>query len=496
MKKQSDTDLQLKTIKTALIDGLIDPIKAVQLIDDVMFWDRVSDIISWGRYYLEDKFDLPSCNELHYYLAETAQDPFTDTMAPRGHGKTIIRCVLIPIYLALNFPGRYRHFLNIQSTSTKAASINLAIRIEFEQNERIRADYGDQVIPEKWTEKQFVLANGSIFTAIGSGESVRGLNYRNVRPDYVITDDLYDEDAVENPNIVRKINRWFWSSIYKCVATGRNVCFHLIGTAISREDLMHTLAKNSRWKFRKFQAVLDWDAGELLWHENPLNTIEKQRQDKSDMGSIIYEREMQNEVRDDLSAIVKSGWIKFYDGRKILTKSDAENAQKMDALAEIPEYAVSITGGIDPAEKTKEQNDFTAKIGAIKTNLGNHYIFDATNQKLSFHANLEDIKAWGKRFLFSRVKIETNKGEALFTEIKRTTSIPMVGIHETRDKTSRFIGQSAKFENGKVYISMLIPESIRGELVEQITTNNPPHDDMRDALLLAIEETKRELFIG
>jgi phage terminase large subunit-like protein len=98
--------------------------------------------------------------------------------------------------------------------------------------------------------------------------------------------------------------------------------------------------------------------------------------------------------------------------------------------------------------------------------------------------------------LFSRVKIETNKGEALFTEIKRTTSIPVVGIHETRDKTSRFIGQSAKFENGKVYISMLIPESIRGELVDQITTNNPPHDDMRDALLLAIEETKRELFIG
>ena len=483
-------------MRTALAEGLIDSAEADRLINDLLFWERRADIIQWGRYYLEDKFNLPSCEALHQYLADTAEEPFTDTMAPRGHGKTIIRCVLIPIYLALNFPGRYRHFLNIQSTSTKAASINLAIRIEFEQNERIRADYGDQVTKEKWTEKQFVLANGSIFTAIGSGESVRGLNYRNVRPDYVIPDDLYDEDSVENPNIVRKINRWFWSSIYKCVATGRKVCFHLTGTAINREDLMHSLAKNSRWKFRKFQAVLDWDSGKLLWHENPENTIEKQRMDKSDMGSIIYEREMQNEVRDDETSIVKLAWIKSYDGRQIPTKSEAEKAQRSDALPEIPEHIISVTGAIDPAEKTKEQNDFTAKIGAIKTNLGNHYIFDATNQKLSFNANLLEIKSWCQRHGFGRVKIETNKGEALFTEIKRTSTIPISGIHETRDKTSRFIGQSAKFENGKVYISMLIPEAIRTELIDQLTTNNPPHDDLRDALILAIEDTKRELFIG
>lgn len=497
MVSNSDLKRRLKVVRNALDSGLIDTAEAEQLVKELEFIVRQGDVLEWGRYYMPDKFELPFCEELHRYLVDTCEDEFTDTLAPRGHAKTTIRCVLIPLYLALNKPGLFRHYLNIQSTSTKAAAINLAIRTELEQNERIRADYGDQVTKDKWTEKQFVMANGTVFTAIGSGESVRGINYRNIRPDYVLADDLYDEDCIENPNLVRKINRWFWSSIYKCVAMGRKVCFHITGTAINRDDLMHTLAKNDRWKFRKFQAVIDWDNGGLLWHENPGNTIEKQRQDKADMGSIIYSREMQNDVRDDETSIIKHGDIRFYDGRQFPSKAESERIKKDEHLPEIPEYVVWNRGWVDPAEKEKEVNDFTARISAVKTNLGNYYIYDADNDKRSFHANKTEIVAWARRCGLQKFGIETNKGQALYDEIRRTTDLPVDGKHETKDKITRKLAQSAKFENHKVFISMLIPEPLRNEIVDQLTTNKPPHDDLSDAVINILEyDNKRDLFIG
>lgn len=483
-------------VQRALESGIIDNVEADSLIREIELSYIRSDILLWGKYYFPDKFTLPFCHELHDYLIETACDPFTDTLAPRGHAKTTIRCFLIPLYYALNYPEKFKHYLNVQSTSTKAEAINLSIRIELETNEKILADYGEMVSQEKWTQKQFVLTNGVIFTVIGSGESVRGKNYRNIRPDYVICDDLYDDDCIENPENVRKINKWFWSSIYKCVANDRNVCFHILGTAINREDLMHQLSKNPRWKFRKFQAVKSFDTGEVLWKENPLNTIEKQLQDKADMGSIIYSREMQNEVRDDETAIIKFSDLQFYDGRLFPSKSEAEQIQRRDALREIPEYYIWNRGWVDPAEKDKEINDFTGKVGIVKTNLGNYYIYDVQNEKLTFHKNKISILEWYQRFKYHRLYIETNKGQALYDEIRRTTDVPISGIHAKLGKLERKLAQSAKFENHKVFISMLIPELVRKELEDQLTINTPDHDDLSDCVIGLLEtDSERKLNI-
>lgn len=484
----------IKTVKIALEDKLITPARASELIESIERQWICDDILRWGKYYLGDKFNLPFCYELHDYLVDTATEPFTDTLAPRGHAKTTIRCVLIPLYLALEKPLKFRHFLNIQSTSTKSSAINLSIRTELEENELIIRDYGNQVTREKWTERQFVLANGTIFSAVGSGESVRGLNYRNIRPDYVMADDLYDEDSVENPAMVQKINRWFWSSIYKCVALGREVCFHITGTAINKEDLMHTLSKNHLWKFRKFQAVKDWETGDVLWPE-AIN-IEKLREDKLVMGSIIFERELQNNVRDDSTSIIKSSYIKYYDGRIFPTKFEAERIAKENNLPEIPEHYTKKMLGIDPAEKTKELNDFTGKVAIYKTNLMNYYIFEARNDKMSQNSNLLDIKALHDRIGFDEAPFETNKAFGLFEELQRTTNVPVREVIASKDKLTRLIGVSPKFENGKVLISMLIPEAIRTELVDQLINNTPPHDDMRDAVVNCLEDKVSDFYFG
>jgi predicted phage terminase large subunit-like protein len=447
-------------------------------LDDLEIKDRASNILTWGKYYFPDKFTLDFCLELHEYLVSIADEPFTDTLAPRGHAKTTIKCFLIPLFYALNEPDKFRHYVNIQSTATKAIAVNLSIREELEKNELLLRDYGDMVTKEKWTEKQFVLANGVVFTAVGAGESFRGKNYRNIRPDYIILDDLYDEDDMENPEGIAKKNRWFWGTIYKSTAIGKKTCIHIQGTAIHSSDLMHQLKKSSRWIFRKFTACV-FETGYVLWKEN--NTLEKLIADREDMGSIIFNREMLNELRDDHASIIKSSYIQVID--------------------ELPaglsfEYRV---GAIDPAEKTKEINDYTAKVVLYVTKERDVYIVDIRNDKFTFHENKLDAIEMHQKHNLAIVPFETNKAYGLYEELQRTTGVPVRERITTKDKITRLISVSAFFENKKVFfVKKNIKEKLLTEAIEQCIYNAPTHDDIRDAIVLGLEEIKslRHAFVG
>lgn len=433
-----------------------------------------SDILEWGRYYFPEKFPAEFCEELHGYFVDTREEPFTSTLAPREHAKTTIKCFLIPIFQALVEPEKFRFYLNVQATTQKAIDINISIKSELEENEKLRRDYGDQVNDLKWTEKKFVLKNGVIFAAAGAGESMRGINFRNVRPDYIICDDLYDEDDIHNLNRITKKNNWFWGTLYPARAKTKKSCIHVQGTAINKQDLMHSLANNPHWKFRKFQAIKDYDTKEVLWKENTAFTFEKLMIDKENMGSIIFEREKQNNCRDDESSIIKESWIRYYDGT---LPNDERIVQRV--------------GGLDPAVGQNQQNDFSAFAYCFKTNLGNWYIEEVKNEKISFNEILKTSENFWKRHKFNRLRVESITAfQYISQELIRTTEVPVESVKCVPDKISRLEAQSRKFENGKVFINENIPAHLRNELVEQLINNKPNHDDIRDAVIICLESEK------
>ncbi len=462
----------LLKIQSGLKLGVITPQYARHLIRVLEFEERKKSVLEWGKYYFPDKFEFPFCKELHEYLIEIMQDPFTCTLAPRGYAKTTIQCFLIPIFLALNYPRKFKHFLNVQATSSKARIVNLAIRHEIENNEGLRQDYGDLFSPEKWTERQFVLRNGVIFTALGSLESVRGINYKNIRPDYAIFDDIYDDDDAENIERIRKINNRFWRSFYSAMAkpVGQKlVCIRVQGTAMHRIDLLHELAEKTRWRHRKFQAVKDFKLKLVLWPE--VETFELLMLKKEDMGSISFMRELQNEVRNDENAVISTEWIQGYDS--------------------IPEEETIVWKRlcVDPAVKEREINDPTGIIGIAKTNYENYYIFYANSLRISDDKLKKLIKE-----LFELYNFDLLKGEGIsafdwiWRDIRRSTNIPVKSITSVAGKLTRLIKKQHKFENFKVFISNDIPKKHRDDLIEQLTNNYPSHDDLRDATMLGLEE--------
>ena len=263
------------------------------------------DILTWGKALFPEKFALPFCRELHEYFVSIRGAEFTNTEAPRGHAKTTIKCFLIPIYQALVEPKTFRHYLNVQATNTKAVAVNMAIKLELEENRELREIYGNQVSGNKWTDGQFVLRNGVIFSAIGAGQSIRGINYRNIRPDYVLIDDLYDEEDINNPESTEKKNAWFWGSLYKARAIGMRTSVHMQGTAINNYDLLELLKKKQRWTSRTFKGVIDADKKLILWKELDAKAYADLFADFEDMPTRIFNREIQNERADDAESIIK-----------------------------------------------------------------------------------------------------------------------------------------------------------------------------------------------
>jgi len=449
-----------------------------------------SDILTWGKYYFPEKFTLPFCYELHNYFIEIMNEDYTSTLAPRGTAKTTIKCFLIPLYLALVYPRLYRHYLNVQATTSKAISINISIKSECEENEKLIRDYGvfnrngikTLVSDGKWTEKQFVLPNGVVFSCLGAGESVRGINYRTMRPDYIIIDDLYDEDDINNVRAIQKKEAWFWGALYPARAAHKKHCIHVQGTAIHKVDLMHNLSKKPRWKFKKFQAIKSFDTQEVLWRENPAKTFDALMLERSEMGSIIFEREMQNNCRDDETAIIKESWLKFYK-HSLFTRRGLKMKIKI--------------AGLDPACGEKQLNDFSGYAIIHVTDNFDVYIENVLEEKNSFNANLNAISSWNDRYKPDVFAIEAISGfKMLSGEVRRTQNVKLKEITAVKDKIVRLEAQSFRFENGKVFINEEMSEKNKNTLIDQLINNYPEHDDVRDAVIICMEQIETKKKVG
>jgi uncharacterized protein YeeX (DUF496 family) len=447
------------------------------LIDLIRREAKDKNILAWGKLLFPEKFNLPFCSELHGYFVETRHELFLNTEAPRNHAKTAIECFLIAIFQALEEPDTFRHYLNVQETATKAAGINLTIREELETNENLRSVYGNQVNPAKWTERQFVLSNGVIFTAIGAGESIRGLNYKNIRPDYIIVDDLYGEDDINNVESTTKKNRWFWGALYPARAKSRKCCIHVQGTAINKADLMYELKSKERWASKTFQAIKDFDKQIVLWPE--LNTFESLMADKEDMGSVIFSREMQNERRDDATSIIKESWLSYYEG--VIPGDETVIAHRL---------------GCDPSIGEKEQNDFTGLADVHVTRLKGEtslrfYINEVYQEHLSLDGRVKQLESWQNRKHCTDARIEGIAGFKDFVaEVRRRTNLPVTEIDHVKDKITNLENKSKWFENKKVFINKNMSPKMLNLLIEQLTNNYPTHDDIRDAVLLCIDEQR------
>lgn len=449
-------------------------------------------MLRWGSLLFPHKFPLAFC-PLHHHMAAHRLDDLFALEAPRNHSKTTVECFLNKIFAALEEPEIFQYHLNVQATEEKAHAVNRAIMDELENNADLRDLY--EYRPGKlWTISRFVLMvrkgdrwHEVVFGCASVGQSIRGIMHNNLRPDSITLDDLYNEDDINNIESTLKKTNWFWSTLYPARAKHKRNRVAAIGTAANDEDLLKSLETKERWNHKRYAAVLDFDKKTVLWPE--LNTFDSLMADLEDMPSTIWYREMQNERRDDSESIVKNAWLKEW----AFDPSDLRLNVGVNS-----DVVEEVLLGVDPSIGKKLTSDFTGialvwKVTRHDESKSKYYIMGLWERRLSTDGRIKLIETIAEdqdpERPLSDVRIEAVAGFGDFPdEVIRRTSLPVTPVPHVPDKITNLENKSHYFERKRVFISRHISKDIRKKLEQQLTINKPRHDDVRDGLLLCLDD--------
>lgn len=224
---------------------------------------------------------------------------------PRGHAKSTHFDIFLPLWLIFQ-PKRLINFMVVVGKSEDSAKRLLSdIQAELEFNQRIIADFGGQKNLGHWQEGEFTSQSGVNFLACGRGQSPRGLRERESRPDYIVIDDLDDDELCRNEKRVKELTDWVKEALFGALDVGRGR-FIMVGNLISKTSVLANIAASRGVHVSEVKAV-DKD-GEPVWKEK---WTKEEAQDYADfVGYRAWQKEMMhNPIKD--GTIFRHEWIRY-----------------------------------------------------------------------------------------------------------------------------------------------------------------------------------------
>lgn len=254
---------------------------------------------------------------------------------PRGHAKSTHMDIFTPLWLMFQ-PKRLIDFMVVVGKSEDSANRLLGdIQAELQYNKRIIADYGKQMSMGDWTEGEFTTKDGVHFLACGRGQSPRGLRKRESRPDYIVIDDLDDDELCRNPRRVREMTDWVKEALFGALDVGRGR-FIMVGNLISKTSVLADICKTKGVHVSEVKAV-DGE-GNPTWREKW--TKEEARTYAEFVGYRAWNKEMMHNPIIE-GTVFRQEWIKY---------------AKRPAWKDFDEFVLYI----DPSWKSKKTNDTKA----------------------------------------------------------------------------------------------------------------------------------------
>lgn len=267
---------------------------------------------------------------------------------PRGHAKSTHFDIFMPLWLMFQ-PKRLINFMVIVGKSEDSADRLLGdLQAELQYNKRIIDDFGKQMSVGDWTEGEFTTKDGVCFIACGRGQSPRGLRKREARPDYIVIDDLDDDELCRNPRRVRELTDWVKEALFGALDVGRGR-FIMVGNLISKTSVLANICDTKGVHVSTVYAV-DND-GNPTWQEKW--TKEEAQDYAAFVGYRAWNKEMMhNPILE--GTVFRQEWIRW---------------AKRPAWKEFSEFVLYI----DPSWKSKKTSDTkAAKLWAKQgTNLWN-----------------------------------------------------------------------------------------------------------------------------
>lgn len=253
----------------------------------------------------------------------------------RGAAKSTNMDVFVPMWLMAQEHHEINVMVLVGKSEDNAKTLLGDIQAELQYNQRYIHDFGEQYNVGSWEEGEFVTRSEVAFFARGRGQSPRGLRYRSHRPDYVIVDDLDDDELVESLDRVNKLFDWLRSALFGTLDGGRGR-FIMVGNLIAKNSVL------ARWcdiKSVHVTRVNIYDnRGNVSW------AAKWTPQEVKDIEAVVGYRAFQKEYMNNPiieGAIFRNEWIRW---------------GKRPAWSKFSEIVLYI----DPSFKGSTKNDYKA----------------------------------------------------------------------------------------------------------------------------------------
>ncbi len=248
-------------------------------------------------------------------LVQDENNKFLLIAAFRGSAKSTICNLSFPIW-AMVGKQQKKFILTLAQTQAQAKQHLDNIKREFEKNDLLRGDYGPFEEPkDEWRSGSVILSNyGAKIIAASTEEAIRGIKYRNYRPQIIISDDLENLTSVKTQASRDKLFQWYASTIIP--AGDADTRFILVGTYLHEDSLL----KRFKDKIKKEELpglvreypLLD-KKDKIAWPGKFPNKKAILELKASMADEISWLREMLLQTISDTERVIHLKWIKYYD---------------------------------------------------------------------------------------------------------------------------------------------------------------------------------------
>ena len=405
------------------------------------------------------------CSE-HRYVAMAA---------PRSHAKST--AITHAYGLASLLFGQSDFALIVSDTESQAAEFLGDMKTELLDNDALKETFGIKKLSrDTQTDVVCDLKNGRKFRVLakGSEQKLRGIKWRNKRPDLILMDDLENDEIVMNPERREKFRRWFMNALLPC---GSDKClYRYVGTILHLDAMLNRIMQDPEWETLLFEAH-NPDFTEMLW---------PQKFSKNRLLSIRRKYEAQNNLdgyaQEYLNRPIAAG--NAYFSKDYFFDVDRDDS-KRPVYPNLEYYAAA-----DFAISEKEKADYTVITVAGVDSEGFVYIVDVRRFRGDSDKIIEELIAVQKMykpniFTFETEKIDKALGPFLDREMRRTGQhININKVTPTKSKTARGSSIKAMHKSGSIRYDKLASwyPDFESELMT-ISDSGPrgAHDDYFDS---------------
>lgn len=159
------------------------------------------------------------------------------------------------------------NMLMVSKSEDNAIRLLDPYRAELEANERLANDYGHQRLANsKWTEQEFVTADGDVFRAVGAQQNPRGAKLKEMRVNMIVMDDLDDDEVCDNPDRLNKRWEWILRALLPTVEISRDYYIFFDNNVIAEDCLALRFAALCEPEMNETVNIRD-ENGKSTWHQ-------------------------------------------------------------------------------------------------------------------------------------------------------------------------------------------------------------------------------------